>query len=98
MGINLTHMAYKLVMDGTAKPHMYNVAAKLSGSTGRVSVEYFHHFYSYLFIEFDKFWMEMKPEDVMQFNRIRDLFENRIRDELKKPEACFSIDVEVDTV
>ena len=27
MGINLTHMAYKLLIDGSAKTHMFNVCA-----------------------------------------------------------------------
>ena len=25
--------------------------------------------FSYLFIEFDKFWLEMEPRDIMEFNR-----------------------------
>ena len=27
VGINLTHMAYKLLIDGSAKTHMFNVCA-----------------------------------------------------------------------
>jgi len=34
-------------------------------------MRHFHHFYCYLFVEFDKFWLSEKPRDVMEFNRIR---------------------------
>ena len=108
VGINLTHMAYRLLKDGSAKSHMYNVCecevlpTTTTTTTSTVSrrprLRHFHHLYVYLFVEFDKFWVSMKPKDVMEFNRIRDLFENRIRDDLKSPKACFKINVAVDTV
>ena len=37
------------------------------------------YFFSYLFIEFDRFWLECEPRDIMEFNRIRDIFENNLR-------------------
>lgn len=92
VGINLTHMAYRLLQDSALKSHLYNV------TEGRSTMEAFHHFYSYLFIEFDKFWLECQPKDIMEFNRIRDLFENIVRTKLSDPRTCFKVNIEVDTV
>ena len=49
-------------------------------------------------MEFDKFWLSEKPANVMEFNRIRDLFENNVRAILADPEVCLKINVAVDTV
>jgi len=92
VGINLTHMAYKLLQDSALKSHLYNV------NEGRPNLDNFHHFYSYLFIEFDKFWLECQPKDIMEFNRIRDLFENIVRTKLADNTTCFKVNIEVDTV
>lgn len=92
VGINLTHMAYKLLHDSALKPHMFNI------NPHKPTMENFHHFYSYLFIEFDKFWLECQPQDIMEFNRIRDLFENNIRSQLQDLRTCFKINIQVDTV
>ena len=64
----------------------------------RPRLSHFHHLYCYLFVEFDKFWLSEKPANVMEFNRIRDLFENNVRATLADPEACLRINVEVDIV
>ena len=87
-------MAYRLLTDGCAKSHVYNV----SSSASNPELRHFHHFYSYLFIEFDRFWLSEKPKDIMEFNRIRDLFENNIRNLLRDPRTCFKINITVDTV
>ena len=92
VGINITALAYRLLSDGSAKSHMFNV------TEGRASLSNFHHFYSYLFVEFDKFWLSEKPKDVMEFNRIRDLFENNIRVLLSDTSTCLKINIAVDTV
>jgi len=92
VGINLTHLAYKMLKDGILKSHMFNV------NQYKPSIENFHHFYSYLFIEFDKFWLECQPKDIMEFNRIRDLFENNIRSQLSDPRTCFKVNIQIDTV
>lgn len=92
VGINLTQMAYKLLQDNALKSHMYNI------TEGRPNMENFHHLYSYLFIEFDKFWLECQPKDIMEFNRIRDLFENVVRSKLADTRTCFKVNIEVDTV
>ena len=40
--------------------------------------------FSYLFVEFDKFWLECEPRDIMEFNRIRDIFESNLRSQLQE--------------
>lgn len=87
VGINLTSLLYNLLKDGTAKTHVYNACKSLP------SIRVFHQLYSYLFYEFDKFWIESKPKDVMQFNYIRDQFESNIRDILKNPSTVFRINL-----
>merc|ERR1712226_672462 len=84
-----THMAYKLLRENVLKSHIFNV------NPGQPSMENFHHFYSYLFIEFDKFWLECQPKDIMEFNRIRDLFENIVRTKLADPGTCFKVNIEL---
>ena len=49
-------------------------------------------------MEFDKFWLSEKPKDVMEFNRIRDLFENQMRTLLEDRSAHFKINIAVDNV
>ena len=39
VGINLTHMAYKLLRENVLKSHIFNV------NPGQPSMENFHHFY-----------------------------------------------------
>lgn len=99
VGINLTHMTYRLLMEGCAKTHMFNVCASSPmESQRRPMLKHFHHLYSYLFVEFDKFWLSEKPKDVMEFNRIRDLFENNIRTLLADRSAHFKINIAVENV
>ncbi len=64
----------------------------------RPRLSHFHHFYCYLFVEFDKFWLAEKPRDVMEFNRIRDLFENNVRALLTDVNVSLRVKVAVDTV
>ena len=99
VGINLTHMALKLLQDGSAKSHMFNVCALSPMEEERIPIlKHFHHFYSYLFVEFDKFWLAEKPRDVMEFTRIRDLFENQIRTMLADRNCHFRINITVENV
>lgn len=125
VGINLTQMAYRLLGDGTAKGHLYNVAANgaiacsadvgssscrappppnaaaitaKTAANGVPELRHFHHLYSYLFVEFDKFWLAEKPRDIMEFNRIRDLFENNVRSILADSSATLKINVTVENV
>ncbi|KAL3280348.1 hypothetical protein HHI36_017837 [Cryptolaemus montrouzieri] len=92
VGINLTSMALHLLRSGDAKTYFYNTSKCLP------SIRLFHQFYSYLFYEFDRYWLECKPVDIMQFSNIKLKFENNIRTSLMDTNAVFKINVSVDTV
>ncbi|XP_023946214.1 ELMO domain-containing protein 2 [Bicyclus anynana] len=92
VGINLTSMAYYLLKDGSAKTYMFNLKQHLP------SINLFHKFYCYLFYEFDKMWIESKPENMMEFSIIFKKFENAVRTELADPASVFRINIEVDTI
>eukprot|EP00088_Acartia_fossae_P050473 TRINITY_DN5656_c0_g1_i11.p1 TRINITY_DN5656_c0_g1~~TRINITY_DN5656_c0_g1_i11.p1 ORF type:complete len:316 (-),score=47.67 TRINITY_DN5656_c0_g1_i11:1301-2248(-) len=91
VGINLTHMAYKLLVDNSLRTHLFNLK-------DLPDLKSFHHFYCYLFVEFDKFWLECEPRDIMEFNRIRDIFESNLRSQLHDRTTCFKLNLEIDTV
>jgi len=91
VGINLTHLAYRLLIHGSLRTHLYN-------KNQLPDINTFHQFYSYLFIEFDKFWLECQPRDIMEFNRIRDIFESNLRSQLDDTTTCFKVNLEVETV
>ncbi|KAF2885522.1 hypothetical protein ILUMI_20672 [Ignelater luminosus] len=92
VGINITSMAWQLLKDGDAKTYFYNMSKSLP------SIRHFHQFYCYLFYEFDRFWIECKPENIMEFSNIRDRFEQNIRNSLLDAQNIFKINVSVDTV
>lgn len=92
VGINLTSLAWTLLKEGQAKTYFYN------SCRGLPDISVFHHFYSYLFYEFDKYWVECKPKDIMEFSNIKDNFEANLRGALQDPNAIFRINLAVDTV
>ncbi|XP_015189126.1 PREDICTED: ELMO domain-containing protein 2 [Polistes dominula] len=92
VGINLTSMALKLLKDGTAKTHIYNSSKTLP------TMRAFHQFYCYLFYEFDGFWIESKPSNMMEFSSIQEKFENSIRMALANSSATLRINVSVDNI
>ncbi|XP_011301872.1 ELMO domain-containing protein 2 [Fopius arisanus] len=92
VGINITSMAMRLLRDGTAKTHVYNSAKTLP------TLRAFHQFYSYLFYEFDEFWIDSKPNNMMAFSEIQERFEGNIRGALGNPATVFRINVSVDNV
>ncbi|KAJ9585830.1 hypothetical protein L9F63_020532 [Diploptera punctata] len=92
VGINLTSMAYHMLKDGSAKTHVYNVSKQMP------SMKIFHQFYCYLFYEFDRFWIEAKPRNVMDFSYIKEKFENRIRISLANPNSAFRINISIDNI
>eukprot|EP00095_Tigriopus_kingsejongensis_P005842 maker-scaffold697_size109876-snap-gene-0.20 protein:Tk05842 transcript:maker-scaffold697_size109876-snap-gene-0.20-mRNA-1 annotation:"elmo domain-containing protein 1" len=92
VGINLTDMAFRLLTEGCAKNHFFNV------TDAKPTLTHFHYFYAFLFVEFDKFWLSERPRDIMEFNRIRDLFENNIRTQLADTTTCLKINVVVESV
>ena len=92
VGINLTSMALRLLKDGSAKTHIYNSSKTLP------TIRAFHQFYCYLFYEFDGFWIESKPSNIMEFSIIQEKFENNIRMALANPSTVFRINLSVDTI
>ncbi|XP_053603735.1 ELMO domain-containing protein 2 [Plodia interpunctella] len=92
VGINLTSMAYYLLKDGSAKTYMFNAKQHLP------NLNLFHRFYCYLFYEFDKMWIESKPQNIMEFSIIFKKFENAVRTELTDPASVFRINIEIDTI
>lgn len=92
VGINMTSMAYHLLKEGTAKTYFYSTA----GNT--LTVQHFHKFYSYLFYEFDSFWMECKPKNIMEFSSVKERFEKYVKSHLQDPDVTFRINLSVDTV
>lgn len=92
VGINLTSMAYHLLKDGAAKTHVYNACKSTP------SLRIFHQFYSYLFYEFDRFWLASKPRNVMEFTFIKEKFESNIRSLLSNPSAVCRMNIAIDTV
>lgn len=92
VGINLTSMAYYLLKDGTAKTHVYNFCNKFP------NMKVFHQLYCYLFYEFDRFWIESKPRNVMDFTFIKEKFEKCVRLSLANPATVFRINLSVDNI
>lgn len=92
VGINLTSMALRLLRDGTAKTHIYNSSKTLP------TIRAFHQFYCYLFYEFDGFWINSKPSNMMEFSSIQEKFENSIRMALANSSTVFRINVSVDNI
>lgn len=86
VGINLTAMAYRLIKNGDAKTHFYNLAQSLKQPC---SLEYFNKFYCYLLFEFDRFWFESEPPNIMDFREIYQSFEITIMEALQKDSTIF---------
>lgn len=85
LGINITNMAYHLLLDGSAKTHFFNISHRMP------NIEAFHRFYCYLFFEFDKFWVKSKAVDIMDFGNVRQNFECEIRKALSNHNCLLNI-------
>ncbi|XP_017056813.1 ELMO domain-containing protein 2 [Drosophila ficusphila] len=96
VGINLTSMAFNLVKSGAAKTHFYNqvVQHRQDFST----VEDFHRLYCYLFFEFDRFWMESDPRNIMDFREIYQAFEITKLEALHNDSTIFKTNLVVESV
>ncbi|XP_062329618.1 ELMO domain-containing protein 1-like [Osmerus eperlanus] len=79
VGINITQLTYKLLLDGALKTHLYNVAPEMP------SLAHFHQTFCYLMQEFHRFWVEENPRDIMEFNRVRDKFHRMVLKQLQNP-------------
>lgn len=82
VGINITDLAYSLLLSGALKTHLYNVAPEMSG------LQHFQQTFCYLMQEFHRFWVEEDPSDIMEFNRVRAKFQRRIIRQLQDPDAA----------
>ncbi|XP_016088780.1 ELMO domain-containing protein 1-like isoform X3 [Sinocyclocheilus grahami] len=82
VGINITDLAYSLLVSGALKTHLYNVAPEMP------SLVHFQQTFCYLMQEFHRFWIEEDPCDIMEFNRVRTKFHKRILKQLKNPDMA----------
>ncbi|KAJ8297396.1 hypothetical protein KUTeg_023927 [Tegillarca granosa] len=72
VSINMTSLLYEILSNGALRTHFYNI------KTEKPSLQDFHEVYCYLFLEFDKFWFDEKPKDIMEFGRVRKKFKQEI--------------------
>ncbi|XP_048022857.1 ELMO domain-containing protein 1 isoform X1 [Megalobrama amblycephala] len=82
VGINITDLAYSLLVSGALKTHLYNVAPEMP------SLVHFQQTFCYLMQEFHRFWIEEDPCDIMEFNRVRTKFYKRVLKQLKNPDMA----------
>uniref|UniRef100_A0AAQ4S9Q9 ELMO/CED-12 domain containing 1 n=1 Tax=Gasterosteus aculeatus aculeatus TaxID=481459 RepID=A0AAQ4S9Q9_GASAC len=82
VGINITDLAYSLLVSGALKTHLYNVAPEMP------SLQHVQQTFCYLMQEFHRFWIEEDPSDIMEFNRVRSKFHRRILRQLKNPDMA----------
>lgn len=82
VGINITDLAYNLLLSGALKTHFYNVAPEAP------ALHHFQQTFCYLMLEFHNFWIEEDPLDIMEFNRVRAKFHKRILKQLRNPDMA----------
>lgn len=92
VGINLTSMALTLLKNGHAKTHIYNAIPSYA------SLNSFHHLYCYLFYSFGRYWLESKPNSIMDFSFVQERFNNDIRAILKEESTVLRINLAVDNI
>ncbi|KAH8278873.1 hypothetical protein KR018_010555 [Drosophila ironensis] len=96
VGINLTSMAFKLVKSGAAKTHFYNLVVQ--HRLDFCTMEDFHRLYCYLFFEFDRFWMDSDPRNIMDFGEIYQAFEITKLEALHHDDTLFKTNLVVESV
>uniref|UniRef100_A0A672S5I9 ELMO domain-containing protein 1-like n=1 Tax=Sinocyclocheilus grahami TaxID=75366 RepID=A0A672S5I9_SINGR len=82
VGINITDLAYSLLVSGALKTHLYNVAPEMP------SLVHFQQTFCYLMQEFHRFWIEEDPRDIMEFNCVRTKFHKHVLKQLKNPDMA----------
>uniref|UniRef100_A0A3Q2XU21 ELMO/CED-12 domain containing 1 n=1 Tax=Hippocampus comes TaxID=109280 RepID=A0A3Q2XU21_HIPCM len=82
VGINITDLAYSLLVSGALKTHLYNVAPEMA------TLLHLQQTFCYLMQEFHRFWIEEDPSDIMEFNRVRAKFHRRVVRQLRDPDAA----------
>jgi hypothetical protein len=94
VAINISHMAWRLLMNGRAKPHFYNI----SKYAGYPTLDHFHQFFCYLLYEFDKFWVDARPDNLMEFNNVQVRFEKAIVKNTERENCQFKMNLSVESV
>ncbi|XP_055923995.1 ELMO domain-containing protein 2 [Eupeodes corollae] len=84
VGINITSMAFRMLKEGSAKTQFFNVCKTAP------NINHFHMFYCYLFFQFDSFWMESEPRNIMDFSTIYQNFEGWVLHALKNDDTVFN--------
>lgn len=79
VSINLTSLVYEMLQSGQLRGHFYN---EIQGAPTTTD---FYHAFSCAFSQFDKFWFESEPENIMAFSRIRENFAIQLSVHLSKP-------------
>ncbi|CAH2225341.1 ELMO domain-containing 1 isoform X1 [Pelobates cultripes] len=82
VGINITDLAYNLMISGALKTHLYNVAPESP------TLHHFQQTFCFLMQEFHKFWIEEDPLDIMEFNRVRTKFYKHILKQLQNTDMA----------
>ncbi|XP_020339899.1 ELMO domain-containing protein 1-like [Oncorhynchus kisutch] len=82
VGINITDLAYSLLVSGALKTHLYNVAPEMP------SLSHFQQTFCYLMQEFHRFWIENDLCDITEFNRVRSKLHRRVLRQLKNPDMA----------
>jgi hypothetical protein len=86
VGINLTSLIHSGLVKGSLRTHFYNMAKKAP------KIQDFHEVYCHVFWEFDKFWFEEEPEDIMQFGPLKDKFNRKLLHKLAKSQTVLRSD------
>ncbi|XP_045203580.2 ELMO domain-containing protein 2-like [Mercenaria mercenaria] len=81
VGINLTELVYTLLKHGNLRTHYYN------NKSSKPTIEDFHEVYCYVFFDFDTFWFNEKPKDIMEFGRIREKYRKKLVARLKEKDT-----------
>lgn len=84
VGINITYNLLKLFQDGSMKHLYYDTGDILfRGKQHRLNlISIFNDLYVELFLRFDCFWHESKPETIFQFKELMEEFVNVVRKDL----------------
>lgn len=90
VGISLTSMLRDLLQSGRLRFHLYNVCLAAP------KLEHFHEAYCYLFYQFDKFWLEEQPRDIMEFGRISKDFKTHSEAKLNKMDFVMKMEFQKD--
>ena len=72
-GIDMTSLCYKLLLFGALKNLFYFQSNEIGDD-----LKFFHECYVEVFRSFDKFWFDSNPSSIMDYGRIRQLFEYRL--------------------